>query len=228
MKGAEDGIAILEAGALLVILCALLLGAVGVTDYLDQIKIANSAVEKVLGDSGVKAFRLSLNASNQTQRQFNHAAIREYLERVVVDVRSDIQDRSGGGFRIDAEAQLADIDPRDGSFRGFLATEHITLSVGALAVPHELLESMSLERRFLVLASTRSGSAYNSASLVAIPSGIFGRDPGAASYLPEAVLVGLRVFFSLRGTLSGDALEAAGVPPILSACKVIQLRGAIE
>ncbi|MBN8549311.1 MAG: hypothetical protein J0M12_08365 [Deltaproteobacteria bacterium] len=224
----EAGMVTLEAGVTTIMLCLLLLGGFGVTDYLDRLDFINGVIERELGDSAIKPFRLEGGSTGRATMQVNTVALHEYLDGVLASVEQSLQVHRYTKYFIEVGAAKAQLDPLTGKFLGFDPAAEFRESRGTLQVSSTLASFSDLPARFDQLAgTTQSHASLPAVSLVAAPLSLFGMAEGV-QFNEASILVGLRVFASLEGSLSGTAYQQIGISPLIEGYKVVQLRGVLE
>ncbi|MBX7144284.1 MAG: hypothetical protein K1X79_07515 [Oligoflexia bacterium] len=222
------GIATLELSVIMVVLLALFLGGMGVTDYLNRIRFAHQLIEQALGDSSVRPLRFD---SAGTQIQVDQQAVDAYLDESMSKVAAALSAQGLGGTRVFYEIVVCpiSIDETSGFSQGIQSGACRRRNFGSLSVSSALLQQTDLEQR-LVAEALQSVPGANgqpsTVSLLAQPSGLYGWHSQA--YLPISVGAGIRVFVSLGGTLAGAAYAQLAGEPLVYATRVIHLRGMVQ
>lgn len=222
----QQGIAILEAAAALMVVLTVLTGVVGMVDYLDRVKFVSAIVERELNDSGIKPFVLQTGVGGRAALQLDQQALSARAASIAGALEATFDSYDASQYRIEVRYARADIDAQTGSFLGFRPSESATVLRGFFTPSSQSLSFTDLEFRFTELA--RAAQSASASSVLAVPSGVFGDAAAGASYLEGSALMGLRVFLSLEGTLAGSALRAAGSEPEVYGYKVVQLRGTVQ
>lgn len=212
-----------------VFLSMLILAAVGLTDYLDQLKFVNALVEQKLDDSAIKPLTFESSALVEPRLNVNSLALQTYINTLLDSVRLVLEDRGVPEYLIEAGYAKADLDPVSGAFLGFDDAAYFSRIDGTLQVPATALTFSELRVRFEQLASSRqTEGALRGAAVIAVPQSNSQADPRAQKFLNASVVVGLRVFASLQGTLAGTTCRQLGLDPFVESYKVVQLRGVVE
>lgn len=219
------GIATLEASICFVLLCSILLGGAAITDYLSQLRLLHSTAESSLGDSNVKPFLVRTESGGpQADLVLNRSELDHYLHTAVTNSIEEIGARE---YLIEAKYVTADIDPYSGQFLGFDLHGSTVISSGNLSVGVHDLAFCDLDTRFDELASATHAHPPG-VSIVAVPTGINVNESTDPAYFKRSLLVGMKIFASLEGSLTGNALVLIGRQPIVYGYKVVQLRGTVQ
>lgn len=234
MKRASNnqGVAMLEFAVSATFLLLLVTGAFGLIDYVRRARAVNEQVELALSDDGIKPLTIALDV-NGSGIFVRREAIREYLASVVAKVSQRLlplveSNGQQNNLYIDASYSVVHLDPDTGALVEVEQIETPTLAhSGALTVPAQLSSKMDLSKEFLGIAQEKI-DPMSLAALLAVPSGSFGFADGSQHYLPISVLVGVRAFLSLKGSLAGEFMPLIGSNPILSGIKAVALRGELE
>jgi hypothetical protein len=213
-----------------VLLLGVFLSGVGIVDYLSQLRAINGIVEKSLNDNSYKALKRDAVSGALL---LDSAALDQYLADVVAQAMTDlaIELPQVLDYRIESRGCAIGIDPLTGVSQGIESGTCADSVAGTLAVPVNVSTLVDFDTEFMRQATqlvSLSGGAGAQASLLAVPQGSYGRDNGEEQYMSRAVLVGLRIFLSLDGSLSGFAFEQFGGTPYVYNRKVSHLRGVLE
>lgn len=226
----QKGIAVLEMAMMSVLLLGVFLGGVGIVDYLSQTRAINGIVEKSLNDNSYKALKRDAVSGGLL---LDSAALDQYLADVVAQAMTDIATElpQVREYRIESRGCAIGIDPQTGISQGIEVGTCADSVAGTLAVPASVSTLVDFDTEFTRQADQMiraSAGSTSQSSLLAVPQGSYGRNTNQEQYLPRAVLVGLRIFLSLEGSLSGFAFKQFGGTPYVYNRKVSHLRGVLE
>jgi hypothetical protein len=224
------GLAILETSMIILVLLALLIGAVGFVHLFGQSSTVNQAIDRQVYDAGVKPFTIEINPDGTIRPAYQEGVVRDFAmvvrDRVVLQLLNSVQEdsRSLQQIRVEVAYATVPINRETGQADASGMTITTIPSGGSLTVPSALDEELPL--RALFLDRVTEGGA-GGPSLAALPTGRSSASFGSSNYFPVGVMLGARAFLSLEGSGAGTLLESVGVPPFVGDRKVVWLRGEV-
>lgn len=230
----ERGIAIFEAAAILLLVLPVVIGVIGLIDFVTNVSSTSAALDKHLYEEGVRPFKRP-NNSLGAEIVVNQGAIESYLEQVVEQIALELTNQIGeeaitpDRYKIEAQAVLFNVQPSTGALVSAVPTIISQKSAGSYQPQGEAEQSTALEQKFVSYAQRYVLSPEGvEVAMIATPTGLYGRAGSGAAFLDSAVLVGARVVLSLEESASGRLYAAVGGEALAYDSKVILLRGEIE
>lgn len=226
----ERGLAIMEAAIGIMTLMLLLTLGISVVDLTDYSDLSQEIADRALLETDVKPLALFIEIDGAPRLQTRDDAllafvnaITERADRALREKLSELSNPNAPYF-IEARYGVVRHDPSTGSFTGVIELPPAGRSTrGSLHLESSIEASTNLITRFQRMASAAHSSA---SSVLAVPSGSFGSNPGEVTqYLDRSVVVGIRVITSLSSSFTGTAL---GTNTNSLGVKSIVLRGGLS
>jgi len=226
LRGAGGGFAAIETAGFVVIMLVFVLAAAGLVNYVQKVMLFSHAVDKYVFDQNIKPLALSAGGT----WEISEGRLREKLPSLLEALKADLEEALPGDdftpdrYLLQADFAAIDIDPQSGAGRGLITFAGSLFSLGSLQVPGEILERADLQRQFQNLADL-PGVPHP----LAVPSGGFNVS-GADQFVKATVLLGLRAFYTLEGTFTGNIVSQLGISSggMVFDYKVVTLRGEAE
>ncbi|MCB0329434.1 MAG: hypothetical protein KDD70_07215 [Bdellovibrionales bacterium] len=227
----ERGIALLELGTFSVVLFLFLLGVFVASDRYNHFGSAKRIVDRYLSDDAVKPLRF-LRSNAGFEIEVNAQALDDYTSAMVSAAAAEIaaivaRHELVDSYTVQMGYRVVELDANSGTVQSVRPIECVEQHVTNHATSAQCAE---LDAVLLPYAQRTSPSGT---SIYAVPSAFLGRqEQGSGAleehqYLPFAVVIGLRVSWSLD-PLSGIASLDFGLPRIAFDEKVAVLRGELE
>jgi len=233
----KKGIAVLETAGFLTILLTFIIGAFGVAEYMRASRILQATVDKYLYDSAVKPFSLNVEG-NGIEVKVNEASMTQYIDDLALRMETELKDTlkkeeniSPENLLIEAAYVELDVDTLNGKVKGLHKTPYSYFkALGNSTLTSKLNEKVVLVKEFenLSKADGLSNSNGEKVGRFATPSGLFTGEEGSLRFLPQAVLVGVRVGLALEDSSLAAFLNVIGVTPFTYEYKIVSLRGDVE
>lgn len=221
---ALQGVAALETALFLGILLIFILLGAGLVNYVQKIMLVSHLVDKFIFDQSLKALSFAPDGTLQVDAQRVRDKMPELLRGLQTDLSSALPQRfEASHYLIQSDFAAVDINPQSGASRGLLSFSSSVSSLGQLALPGEILSKADLRRQFEGLSQLPG-----TPSPLAVPTADLA-DNGGTRFMPATVLVGIRAFYSLHGTFTGNMITLLGISsdPIVFDSKVVTLRGEV-
>lgn len=222
MRNSERGLAILETTAIGFVLLQFILGACCLVAYLQDVHGLRYSLDKSLFDVAGSANiieRSGAIASADINRLTD-----EILEKVVTELPKalSVSGFDPGMYLIEAQSLELSINQRTGISSGEPRLSRVT-SLGLLSVESASNIDEPLDRSLRKFVADSTGGV-GEASNLAFPSGSYSFSD-TNRYIETALIIGVRVFVSTEGSLTGLLLPLIGREQILAESKVVTLRG---
>lgn len=236
-KKAVSGIALLETGILMILLLTLLLGGFGVSEYLQMQRKIQSILDKFVYDTAVKPFQIS-NQGNDILLSVNSDRMKKYVDSLVSSIHAEANQHLVASNAISEEQYFIEaafiefnVDSATGQVTGAKQSPFSYSQVFGSPAVRSLLDSrIRLENSFASLVQLEGVSSPGEATVskYAAPSGLYAVSDGGFRYMPEAILVGVRMGIKLESSNLRTFLQAVGMDPFIYDFKIITLRGEVE
>ncbi len=218
LRLSEYGVAFLELAWLSIFVMLVGTWLMATYDFLRSGVFLDETVQQYITESSVKPMQIEIDSGGLFTINIATSAIETYLDEVRNNVEAQIGAAlvHGDSTKYYIETAYADLNIDEVSGRVNSWNINAIESNGVLTpgntpeLPTEL---------YNLLSNGVTPSPY------AIPHGLFEAGGAADNYINKAILVGIRVFVSFDGSFSGKVIESIGREPILSAFKIIALRG---
>ncbi|MCB0333744.1 MAG: hypothetical protein KDD55_09620 [Bdellovibrionales bacterium] len=226
----QRGIAVLEAAVSFVVILTLLMSGLALTDFFRQVGIADELVDRYIFDDAVRPYSFSTSGGT-FQLVANTTAITDYLDKATakakLELEAFLQNTSAGDYYLEMRSVELAINQSTGAPEGIvsLGGASYDYTFGGLSVPGEILQETDLDTRFDALAQMTSADGV---STFAVPTALYGLSGSQARFLPRAVMIGLRVVWSIEESFTGNIYEQVGGLPYVYDAKVTVVRGEIE
>jgi hypothetical protein len=218
----QQGSSLLELLGVLLVILSLVIGVVGVGDYLLLNYRTGRAVDRMVYDQSIKP----LSFDSQGEVSLNQNRLRDEITSLVARLEGELTTELdlGEPYRIEVQIAELQIDDKDGKLQALSEPSSLFVSRGTMEVPLELSEKASLTGQFHSVAG-EIGSIYPFA--LPAPSGASLTQEG--TFLSRSALLGIRVFASLDKSATAGILERLGVEnaAVLYEVRAVPLRGEI-
>ncbi len=226
----EQGIAVLEAAVSFVVILTLLMSGLAMTDYFRQVGHADRLTDRYIFDDAVRPYTFTTTGGT-FQLVANTVAITEYLDKAATKAQTEIETflggTSAGDYFLEMRSVELSINPSSGTPEGIVAVGGAAYdyTFGSLSVPAEILQASDLDTRFDSLAQMTTTDGI---SAFAVPTALYGVSGSQDRFLPRAIMIGLRVVWSIEESFTGNIYEQVGGLPYVYDAKVTVVRGEIE
>jgi len=219
----------LEASLCAILVCTMLLSGFAMVDYYSRAGNLQRLVDSTIHDSTIRPFNIGSNGGT-IELSTQSDLLRDHCDQTVLDISEKLSqpplNLSADQYRIEMAYVEVGVDPQSGQSLRFEGGNPAYLALGGnLPTPAEIDSNGSLSSQFGFLAHP-GGDFPDDSFLYATPS-IFGGTT-TLGYLDRAVLVGLRVIYSLEASPWRNLYQNILSHPFLYQTKVIALRGDID
>lgn len=223
------GITLLETAGITVVLGALLFMALGMADlYSKKISLERS-VAKGLSLVDENPLAVLMSSGGDLSMKVRDEELTKNIELAVREAEKDIEEgfhdiETPSKYRIEALYQEAEVDPQTGAFTGF-GLPSVIASRGNLIIDEAVDRKADLFEAFSKLADMKS---VDESSALAEPSTQRTANGQGWRYLPQSVLIGMRIIIDTQDTPANLIQRALGDPLQLYDIKAVHLRGGLQ
>jgi hypothetical protein len=215
----QRGSSLLELLGVLFVILSLVMGVVGVADFLLLNFRLGRAVDRMVYDQNIKPLTFDLSGAvslDQNRLRNDMARLIGELENQLLQ---ELDPEESPPYRLEVQIAELQIDPESGKLAALSEPSILRLGRGSMAVTSALEEKASFTERFRELAGNE-GDVYP----FALPS--LSKE---GAFVSRSALLGVRVFVSIEESATAGVLQKLGVEGASVAYEVraVPLRGEV-
>jgi hypothetical protein len=228
----HEGVALLEAALVAVLMLTLLLGGLAVRQVITRNDEVRQVASRALGGMRITPLEISFTPSGEpsvmVRTELVRDAVREVAEAAELLLTEIIRGNQTQDepYFVEAKFVVVHVDPSTGEPTGVIETPALaSWTRGSLVPDQETEERTNLDSRFEQLVQQAGG--VGDGGLFAIPTGMRGEGVDLR-FLPRTVLVGMRVVTGAGDELTARLWSEMSGETMIGASKAVVLRSLVE